>query len=75
MSQEIKQFDDGRIYFYVFFPDPVSYFHSLKTPTIGVLIVVAVNTLITFPLWWAPPHLESLHFFRFKYQKFSTRFI
>ena len=50
MSQEIKQYDDGRIYFYVFFPDPVSYFHSLKTPTIGVLIVVAVNTLITFPL-------------------------
>ena len=59
MSQEIKQFDDGRIYFYVFFPDPVSYFHSLKTPIIGVLIVVAVNTPVTFPLWWAPPHLES----------------
>ena len=46
MNQEIKQFYDERTYFF----DPVSYFHSLKTPTIGVLIVVAVNTLITFPL-------------------------
>ena len=66
MNQEIKQFYVERTYFYVFF-----YFHSLKTPTIGVLIVVAVNTVITFPLCWAPPHWRVCTFFVLNIESFQ----